>query len=215
MRFDASRRLLISSIGAMAVLALAGCKIVPNAGEGATAGGAFDAKAYAAGLWAEKVLPYLTSTAYPLPEILVAVAQDLAVAGQTAGYRPATEGSPWTFIVSGTGAVTKKNTASRAGTLTVALDGTAPPAEIAIQIGPVVRGNAVRDSLPFVSFKDFTNQLEFADVGKAFTALAVEAISADAAAIAEGQKISFVGAMSLNSKTDKIVVTPVSLKVTG
>src|SRR5690606_15802269 len=107
--------------------------------------------------------------------------------------------SAWTFVVTGTGTVTAKNTKSRAGTLDVTLDGAAPPTQVEVQIGPIIRGNAIRDSLPFVSFNDFTNQLEFADAGKALTALALKAIEAEAASITEGQKVTFVGAMSLNT----------------
>jgi predicted lipoprotein len=94
--------------------------------------------------------------------------------------------------------------------MTVSVDGMS--SEATIQIGPVVKGNAIRDSLPFVSFKDFTNQLQFADVGKALTALALAAIGADAATLVEGQKVSFTGAMSLNRGSDKILITPISLK---
>jgi predicted lipoprotein len=210
-----SRRLFVLSLASSAALALAGCKIVPIGDKAETEVKSFDAKAYADGLWTQKALPHFTSTAKSLPEVLAAIAADLNAAGTKYGYRAAAEGSPWSFIVSGTGTVSKKNTESRAGTLIVALDGATPPAEITIQIGPVVKGNSVRDSLPFVSFKDFTNQLEFADAGKAMTALAMAGVAADVAAIKEGDKVSFTGAMSLNTKADKIIVTPVALKVGG
>lgn len=210
------RRVLLAGLAISAMApSLAACKVLSIEEDGAATAGAFNATAYAEGLWAEKVLPYFTSNAHPLPEVLAAVAADLDAAGGSFGYRPATEGSPWTFIVTGTGTVTGKNTKSRAGTLTVSVDGANPPAEIAVQIGPVVRGNAVRDALPFVSFKGFTNQLEYADVGKALTALALAAVTGDSEAISEGQKVTFLGAMNLNTKTDKIVVTAVSLKVQG
>jgi predicted lipoprotein len=210
------RRSVLLALASSGALALAGCKIVALDEEGqAKAVAGFDAEGFAEGIWTEKVLPHLSSTAKPLPEVIAAVQGDLNAAGEQFGYRAAAEGAPWTFIVSGAGAVTAKNTQSRAGTLTVALDGTSPPIEVAIQIGPVVRGNSIRDSLPFVSFKDFTNQLEFADVGKAFNAMALAAISETAQSIAEGQKVAFIGTMSLNTKSDKILVTPVSLEAAG
>ena len=37
-----------------------------------------------------------------------------------------------------------------------------------MQIGPAMRGTAIRDALDFVSFGDFTNQIDFARFGKAF-----------------------------------------------
>jgi predicted lipoprotein len=209
------RRLLLALAAAGAALQTAGCKILPIAKEGeGAASGAFDAKAYADGLWASQVLPHFASTAHPIGDVLEAIRADLDAAGERYGYRPATEGSPWTFVVTGQGTVVSKNTESRAGSLVVRL-ATPSADEIAIQIGPVVRGNAVRDSLPFVPFKDFTNQLEFADVGKAFTALAMAAVEADVAAVTAGDEVMFTGAISLNTKADMIVMTPVSLKAAG
>ena len=40
--------------------------------------------------------------------------------------------------------------------------------EATVQIGPAMRGTAIRDALDFVSFGDFTNQIDFARFGKAF-----------------------------------------------
>jgi len=208
-----TRRTALLGLAGTGALLLSGCKIVPIAGDDDAQGGGFDAEAYADGLWAERVLPHFAAAAKPLPDVVQAIAADLDAAGETLGYRAAAEGSPWSFIVTGTGRVTAKNTQSRAGTLVLAVDGV--PAEVTIQIGPVVRGNAVRDSLPFVSFKEFTNQLEFADVGKALTARALAATEADAAAATVGQAVTFTGAMSLNAKGDKLLVTPVSLAVAG
>lgn len=196
----------------MAPLALSACKILPLSGEGAQTVAGFDAEGYAAGLWADKVLPHFDKAAAPLSAVVEAIATDFAAAGQKFGYRAAAEGAPWTFVIRGRGKVVQKNTKSRAGTLTIDIEGASQSTTLAIQIGPVVRGNAIRDALPFVSFKDFTNQLEYADVGKAFTALAMQGVASDLTKIGEGSVIEFVGALSLNSPSDKLVVTPVSLQ---
>lgn len=205
-----SRRWFLAVCTGAAAAALASCKIIAIGTTGQPAG--FDPTGYAQGIWASKAIPHFTDSAKPMAEVVAAVHKDLATAGSTYGYRPASEGSPWTFIVGGSVTVVSKNTQSRVGTLTVVLEGAHPPLEFHIQIGPVVRGNAIRDSLPFVSFKDFTNQLEFAEVGKALTALGMEAVAREAARIEPGQRVEFVGSLSLSSKADKLVVTPVSLK---
>jgi predicted lipoprotein len=191
-------------------LPLAGCKIVPIAQEQTAEAAGFNATTYAQGLWSTKALPHFTASAKPAVEVIPAIISNLPGAGDKFGYRPG-EGSPWNFIVSGAGTVTAKNTESRAGTLVLALDA-ATPIEVTLQIGPVIRGNAVRDALPFVSFKDFTNQLEYADAGKALTALAVEGIAADIAALAVGDHVEFTGAISMAGASDKLLVTPVALK---
>ncbi|WP_354042636.1 DUF2291 domain-containing protein [Devosia sp. UYZn731] len=206
------RRIACFGVLLAMALTLAGCKIVPIGQEQAEdKAGAFDATSYATGLWTKQALPHFFANAKPAAEVIAATMADFAEAGDKFGYRPG-EGSPWSFIVNGAGIVTAKNTESRAGTLVVALDGVVPPLEVALQIGPVIRGNAVRDALPFVSFKDFTNQIEYADAGKALTALAVEGIAAGVAGLAVGDHVEFTGAISMAGASDKLLVTPVVLK---
>jgi predicted lipoprotein len=203
------RRLATAILIAGISLVLSGCKVLPLGEDAPAAVPKFDAAAYAADLWATRALPHFTETAHPVAEVLPAIAAGLPGAGEAFGYR-AGEGSPWSFVVSGTGTVTAKNTESRAGTLELTVDGVAGP--VVLQIGPVIRGNAIRDALPFVSFQDFTNQLEYADVGKALTALAAAGFTGNAETVAAGDQVSFVGAVSLASASDKILVTPVSIE---
>lgn len=203
------RRLACLALILGAVLPLAGCKIVPFAEEGAATPAGFNAQTYAAGLWNEQALPHFAQAARPTAQVLPAIAADLQGAGAEFGYR-AGEGSPWSFIVNGSGTVTARNTESRAGTLEVALEGVDQSATI--QIGPVIRGNAVRDALPFVSFKDFTNQLEYANAGKALTALAVAGFASAAETIAVGDTVSFTGAISVSKAGDAVLITPITLE---
>lgn len=192
-------------------LPLSGCKIVQIADQEAAAPAGFDGVAYADGLWDEQVLPHFSASARPVTEVLPAIVADLPEAGAQYGYRPG-EGSPWSFVVTGTGVVAAKNTESRAGTLELTVDGLPDP--VVLQIGPVIRGNAVRDALPFVSFQDFTNQLEFADAGKALTALALAGIAPNAEAIAVGDSVTFTGSVSMANASDRLQVTPVVLEKT-
>lgn len=194
-----------------AAVTLAGCKIVPIVAESEAPAAGFNATDYAQGIWAEQAMPHFTSTARPAGEVLTAIAGDFAAAGTSFGYRPG-EGSPWSFIVSGEGQVLSKNTGSRAGTMVIALEGASAAVEATLQIGPVIRGNAVRDALPFVSFKDFTNQLEYANAGKALTALASANFSGNAEAIAVGDRVRFTGAISISKAGDAVLITPVSLE---
>ena len=202
------RRMLCLALASAAALSLAGCKIVPIDDDAEAVAG-FNAEAYASELWTGQALPHFAEAAKPVVEVLPAIAADFAKAGAEFGYR-AGEGSPWSFVVSGTGVVAAKNTESRAGTLEVAVEGLSEP--VVLQIGPVIRGNAVRDALPFVSFKDFTNQIEYANAGKALTAIAVEGFSPGVAAIAVGDTVSFTGALSLAGSADKLLVTPISIE---
>jgi len=195
---------------ALLILPLTGCKIVQIADQETAAPAGFDANSYVAGLWESQALPHFKQSAKPVTEVLPAIASDFAAAGSNLGYR-AGEGSPWSFVVTGTGKVVAKNTESRAGTLEVQVDGIEAP--VVLQIGPVIRGNAVRDALPFVSFKNFTNQIEFANAGKALTATALAGFSPNVEAIKVGDTVRFTGALSLSSKSDAPLVTPIELGV--
>ena len=67
-------------------------------------------------------------------------------------------------MVKGTGKVIEIHTDSQAGTAILEIPGL--DEKVALQIGPVVRGTALRDATGIVSFNQFTNQLDFADVSK-------------------------------------------------
>lgn len=199
----------LACLALVLVLPLASCKIVPIAEQKAEATVGFDAQAYANGLWTEQAQPHFADSARPVTEVVAAIRSDLEQAGADFGYRPG-EGSPWSFIVTGSGEVAAKNTESRAGTLDVKVEGLPDP--VVIQIGPVIRGNAVRDALPFVSFQDFTNQLEYADAGKALTALALAGIAGNIEGISAGDQVTFTGAISLSRASDPLQITPVMLE---
>lgn len=191
------------------VLPLAGCKIVPIVDDADAPPVGFNAAAYVDGLWSSEALPYFSENARPIVEVWPAIMADLNKAGTDFGYRPG-EGSPWAFVVSGSGTVAAKNTESRAGTVDVTVEGLPEP--VVIQIGPVIRGNAVRDALPFVSFKDFTNQIEYADAGKALTAAAAAGVAETIATLAVGDVITFTGSVSLAGSSDRLQLTPVTLE---
>lgn len=169
----ASSRLMIAAVTALACLALAGCKFVPTAEKHKTASQnsaqapdkGFDAKV--AEIWDSKVIPYATAKAGPFVEVRDALARDPEAAGGKYGFREKAGSSPWTVLAKVDGRVVAANTESRAASLDVDADGDGK-ADLRIQIGPVFRGTAIRDSLDFVNFNAFTNQIDFAQFGKAF-----------------------------------------------
>jgi predicted lipoprotein len=79
-------------------------------------------------------------------------------------------------------------------------------------VGPVVFGSAFRDSLPFVSFNDFVNQIDYAQVSRKLNDRAVAAARPGLdPAQAEGRTILFHGAMA-NPGGGEVQVTPVILE---
>jgi predicted lipoprotein len=65
---------------------------------------------------------------------------------------------------------------------------------VAVLTGPVIRGTALRDALPFIQFSQFTNQLEYARVANALNDRAVKV--AQAAQIHVGDTVRYAGAVS-------------------
>lgn len=203
----------------------AGCKIVYDDPQGdaagASGGGAaarsrgFDAVAWSAEVWEPKVLAHFASDAVELPQVLAALQGGPDAAGEKFGRRADAEGSPWSFTVRGKGRVKSVNTQSRAGTLVVAVDAPGGPQDVTLQIGPVVRGTAVRDSLPFFSFGEVKNQLEFAQVARALNDRAVAGVKPEVAEVEPGTVVEFTGAMNVSGADDPVLVTPVTLKRAG
>ena len=82
-----------------------------------------------------------------------------------------------------------------------------------LQIGPVVKGSAIRDSLPFFSFGNVTNQIEYAQVGRAFNERALKEIERPLAELkTPGATLEFKGSISLTDVPETFLITPVSIK---
>ena len=118
----------------------------------------------------------------------------LAEAEAKAGAVAQTPGAGARFV-SATGTVTRVDTASRVGLAHVRVGSGRDAADVALQVGPVLRGTALRDALDFIQFSDFANQSDFAAVGNALNDHVLQTVlpSTDLASLA-GRTISFVGA---------------------
>jgi predicted lipoprotein len=201
---------------AVAVLSgLTGCKVVSNkdlAADTASSTGNFDAKTYVGKIWEAKVVPAFAQ-AVDLNTLLPQIAKDPDAAGKAYGHNGGS-GNPWSYEVKGKGKVASVDTASRRGLITLDLAGAAPPVKVVLQIGPVVFGSALRDSLPFNQFGDFVNQIQFAQVSRALNDAAVGELrkGVDSKTLT-GKTIDFTGGATIDSTSGPITVTPVALKV--
>lgn len=95
------------------------------------------------------------------------LALDMAAVRQFTGS-PAAAGAPArkASFVKLMGTITAIDRKSRVGLARLRVaDG--PQGEVAIQIGPVVHGTALRDATSFIRFNDFANQFEYAAVSNA------------------------------------------------
>ena len=150
---------------------------------------------YVDSIWSAKLIPAVLNGAVDARVLLDALATSPTEAAQRYGHREAN--GPVYFLVKGRGTVIAVDTRSRMG---LALVDVAPydgRADISIQIGPVLRGTALRDATGMVRFTDFVNQLQFADVANELNSRVLKTVLAplDATKL-KGRVVSFAGALA-------------------
>jgi len=207
-----------AAISLAIMLALPGCKIIktPTAEEAAeAASGGFNPDRQVAEIWDAKVIPFLEKRAGSFQEVSSLSKSDLDAAAAKYGHKEKDGTAPWTFATKVSGTIVKAETKSRAAYLDTDVDGDGK-ADVRIQIGPVIKGTAIRDSLDFVNFNEFKNQIQWAEFGKAFNihvnGLTLEKLSRDAL---EGKKVEALGAYPLPSTGQPALLTPATITIGG
>ncbi|MDL2398089.1 DUF2291 family protein [Rhizobium mayense] len=199
----------------MLAAALPGCKIIktPTAEEKAAqaAKSAFDPAAKVDAIWQSQAVPDLEKRAGDLKTVMQAATSNPDEAGAKYGNPHKQSTSPWTYAVKLNGKIVAADTASRAATIDVDVDGDGK-ADAKVQIGPAIRGTALRDALDFVDFNEFKNQIEWAQFGKAFnekvdTSFLVS-LPKDGLT---GKTVNVVGAFPLPASGQLPLITPSAL----
>lgn len=201
--------------------ALQACKLVKNdtaavAGASGASGDPYAASAYdpnaaVAKDWDAKVVPDITRRATDFNLLRDAVAADADAAGQKYGYRDKTSDGPWNFPTKLRGTIVSVDTSSSVGTVGVDTSGSGKP-DVIVDIGPTVLGTALRDSLDFVSFSEFKNQIDYARYGTALNAYAAEHVmKALPRADLKGRTIMVTGTFSYDGTSDQPEVVPVAI----
>lgn len=197
-----------------APLLLGGCKIVSIEADRAareSRSAAFDATAYVDRSWRTRVLPQVEKSAISIGDLNRELAGGIDEAGAAHGRRAA-EGSPWTFVVRGEGVVTAIDDKSRSGSIELAVPVAGGTRVVTLQTGPVIVDTAVRDSLPFVTFNDFADQIAFANAGRALTDRALTETRAARSGLVMGDRLRFLGPFNLAAADAPIRITAVRLE---
>ena len=206
-----SRKFGLGAAAALAAMGLAGCKILPTPTEedkAAAAAEAFNPDRMVEEMWASKVLPYLEAKAGTFQDVNKLAASDAKAAGEKYGNPKKQANSPWTYIARVDGKIVASNTESRAATIDVDVDGDGK-ADVRAQIGPALRGTALRDSLDFVDFNSFKNQIDFAQFGKSFnTSVNTNVLSKLPREKLDGRTAKLLGAYVPGSGSDLPLITP-------
>jgi predicted lipoprotein len=168
---------------------------------------AFDAATFAAEAW-PTILSEATSGAV---DVQAARQQATASAGSATPGRKA-------VFVRLTGTLVAVDRHSRVGFARVRLVGS-PPGEVTVQVGPVMRGTALRDATSFIHFGDFANQFDFAAVSNALNERVLRDVVGrlDLEALT-GQVVALLGATTVQpgmSPDAVLDIVPIQIRPAG
>ena len=200
---------MVISLVTLVVLVIAAfnVKVVSTADADAASAGAFKPADFAAENY-DDIASGIEDDAIPLADLLGSLEAGEAEAdfGNTSGAS-----SAFAFPVTFTAV---------AGTVTppvlpVTVEGIPAGVTVQIQTGPAINGTALRDVSGTISFNEFTNQLEYQNVGTELNNLAREKALADFdAAAAAGKTIKVTGTF-LRVNPALVSVVPVKIEVIG
>jgi predicted lipoprotein len=174
----------------------------------------FDPDEFVEEIWNTRAIPLFEATAVDILKVKAALAADFDSACQQYGVR-SNDKSSWVFIVFGSGTVMEINRESRNGFAVINSGTPDDPTDLSIQIGPVYKGVALRDSLQFIQFNDYENQIVFNNISNALNRkVDRDVIGVSGIDDATGKEIKFTGAfMQQNAEESNIVLTVVLLSV--
>ncbi|MCB5204561.1 DUF2291 domain-containing protein [Neorhizobium sp. T786] len=200
--------LLVASM--LALLCLSGCKLVKT-GSGNGEASADPIAEHVETTFDAKLVPALTEKAVDIVVLRDAIRGGLDKAGESYGVRVGGAGGGWNFPVKGKATVVAENRASKAAAAELDFDGDGK-ADAALQLGPVVKGTALRDTTNLYDFSTFRDQIEYAKLGRALNDKAVSVVPAPEGGL-KGKQVNFVGAVVIRSANEIPLITPVAVEV--
>lgn len=215
--FKRALKILVKFWLVMQCLVLGGCKpwtIAPIGGVSDTQASSQNPAAFVDSIWSATLVPAIVGSAIDAPTLLVAMSTSIDDAERKYGRH--VNGDAWYFNVKGEGTVLAADTSSRNGLLEIRVLQRGRGPDVSIQIGPVVRGSALRDSTGLITFSSFVNQLQFADVADDLNNKASQTVlsSLDAKGLI-GKRVKFAGSFEAETSTQPLIqnVVPVQLAI--
>lgn len=209
------KKLCAAALILSAAIFMVSCVTIVKTGEEGTLTGevAFNAGDNVAEIWTSSALPNLQEKAVDLAEFLREADGNLKSLANRYGKYSMGDSGELSYTVRGTAVVKEVVTDKKAGYLLVDLEDYDGAETIKLQIGTVYKGSAVRDSLDFICFEDYKNQVDYAAVSQSIHDLLQHSVI-DAIDISslQGKQISFLGCFTVNQK-DELLITPVELTV--
>jgi len=171
-------------------------------------GTTFDKVKFVDSIWESKVIPTVEQKAVGLDVLIPAIQKSPDDAVKEHGNNI---GGAFNFLVQFAGKVTKVDTKSLTGTVTVDADYPGGSLPVKLQIGPIILGTALRDAVKFITFQQFTNQMQYGGVSDELNArVSKEVISKLDVKTLVGKRLQIKGAFTYDTANPKdVLVTPV------
>ena len=181
-------------------------------------GAVADPAAFADAIWGPKLVPAIVARAEDARVVLNALTASRDEAHRR--YGRADGSGSWFVAIRASGRVLSVDRRSVNGLARIDIAPFDGRPDLAVQIGPVIRGTSLRDTTELVAFTDFVNQLQFADVANALNARSMSMVIAPVAdRLAPGAHVSLVGTAndgSADGTGDPLSgVVPVQLTIDG
>ena len=176
----------------------------------------FNPQQYAEAIWEPVVLPRIESLAVDIHELLAELGSDEEGASRKYGFRHLAEGNLYNFSVKGTARILSADTSSMNGFISADLAPFDGQADFNIIIGPIFRGNTIRDIQDTISINDFLNQTEFARLARELNNRVRDLVIGDIDFSQHvGEEVEFLGAFTYSGRGSVIEIIPVRLTFTG
>lgn len=208
------------------VLMLSACTVVKineeqadSKGEYSTwtkTGTGFQAEEYVDEIWDAKLIPTYEKQSIDYLMLISALQNNREAAIKKYGFTRQTGEPFYIFKVHGTARVLEYDDSSRNGVIRVddnPMDGIV---DATLQVGPVIRGTVIRDSVDFIRFTDVGNQLQFADLAnKLNSRMKTDSIEKLDLNQIKGKTISYIGAFRLedDQEVQDIIITPLKITI--
>ncbi len=212
-----SKRNLI--IGAVVVLAAAygglTATIIPEGTEAQLTGEVvFDPTVNAQNFWKEQGPKYFEDNAVDFAQLVSEANGDFTTVASKYGHYSMGDSGELSFIVKGTGTIKTVKNKLRSGYVAFQPDGV-PESSVSyrLQIGPVFKNSSVRDTINTISYRDYKNQIEWAQVSVALHDLILKNVLSQVNFEGtEGRKVSYVGCYTV-TRPSQVLITPVSVTI--
>ena len=158
-----------------------------------------------------KLLPRIRGTALGVKELEALLKKDgLEAVGATSGNKGSGRGAAWNYSVADKGKIVAAKLDTSARRLSVDVDGD-EKADVTVQLGPVIKGTALRDVSPFYNFDDFRDQIEFAKLARALNDRIKPGLVVPEGALV-GKTVTFVGVVPLKKVDADYILTPIEVE---